>query len=192
MALFLSKVDEGDIGEVEIQANQIIFSNKDKENPEYFKTGNLNDPNLIERLYSKGITSFGTPIVEEMSPILSFLVSWILPIVLIVGVGQLLMRSMTKRMGGMGNAMAFGKSNAKVYVESKTGIKFSDVAGEDEAKDILKEIVEFLHNPGRYREIGAKMPKGALLVGPPGTGKPLLAKAVAGGGQRTVFLHLRL
>lgn len=177
---FLSKINEGDIGEVQIQANQIIFSNKDKENPEYFKTGNLNDPNLIERLYGRGITSFGTPIVEEMSPILSFLISWILPIVLIVGVGQLLMRSMTKRMGGMGNAMSFGKSNAKIYVESKTGIKFSDVAGEDEAKDILKEIVEFLHNPGKYREIGAKMPKGALLVGPPGTGKTLLAKAVAG------------
>ena len=116
-----------------------------------------------------------------MNPILSMLISIVLPIVLIILVGQLLMRSMMKRMGnGMGNAMSFGKSNAKVYVQSETGIKFSDVAGEDEAKEILTEIVDFLHNPKKYTEIGARMPKGALLVGPPGTGKTLLAKAVAG------------
>ena len=119
--------------------------------------------------------------MEKASPILTFLISWLLPIVLMIAVGQLLMRQLTKKMGGgMGNAMSFGKSNAKIYVQSETGIKFRDVAGEDEAKEVLQEIVDFLHNPQKYTEIGAKMPKGALLVGPPGTGKTLLAKAVAG------------
>src|SRR5699024_6576126 len=135
---------------------------------------------ISERLYNAGVI-FDSPIIEQASPIISFLFSWILPFVLIFAFGQLLMRSLTKKMGGgMGNAMSFGKSNAKIYVQSTTGIKFSDVAGEDEAKEILTELVDFLHNPAKYTEIGATMPKGALLVGPPGTGKTLLAKAVAG------------
>ena len=176
---FLSMLDSNEIAQVQIEENQIIFS--DRQTPtNYYKTGILNDPALVDRLYKAGVTSFGTPIVEEMSPLLSFILTWILPIVIMVVVGQLLMRSMTKRMGGMGNAMSFGKSNAKVYVQSTSGIKFADVAGEDEAKEVLQEIVDFLHNPQKYSEIGAKMPKGALLVGPPGTGKTLLAKAVAG------------
>ena len=178
--VFLQMIDEKNISEVQITENEIVFSDK-SDNPRYYKTGNMNDDGLIDRLYNAGITSFGSPIVEEMSPILSFLISWVLPIVLFILIGQLLSRSLMKKMGGsMGNAMSFGKSNAKVYVESKTGIKFSDVAGEDEAKEILAEIVDFLHNPKKYTEIGARMPKGALLVGPPGTGKTLLAKAVAG------------
>ena len=131
--------------------------------------------------HEAGITEFGTPIIEQMSPLMEFLLTWVIPIVVMVALGQWLMKRMTsKMMGGMGNAMSFGKSNAKVYVQSETGIKFADVAGEDEAKEILQEIVDFLHNPKKYEEIGAKMPKGALLVGPPGTGKTLLAKAVAG------------
>ncbi|MCD2491508.1 ATP-dependent zinc metalloprotease FtsH [Lacrimispora sp. NSJ-141] len=178
--VFLTMIDEGKVNEVQIENNEIIFSDKE-EKPNYYKTGNMNDDRLIDRLYGAGITSFGTPIVKEASPILSFLLSWVFPILIFVVIGQLLSRSLMKKMGGsMGNAMSFGKSNAKVYVESKTGIKFSDVAGEDEAKEILTEIVDFLHNPKKYTEIGARMPKGALLVGPPGTGKTLLAKAVAG------------
>ena len=158
---FLSMLDSNEIAQVQIEENQIIFS--DRQTPtNYYKTGILNDPALVDRLYKAGVTSFGTPIVEEMSPLLSFILTWILPIVIMVVVGQLLMRSMTKRMGGMGNAMSFGKSNAKVYVQSTSGIKFADVAGEDEAKEVLQEIVDFLHNPQ------------------PGTGKTLLAKAVAG------------
>lgn len=177
---FLSMIDSKEIARIQIEENQIIFS--DHQTPtNYYKTGRLEDPSLVERLYLAGITSFGTPIIEEMSPLLSFILTWVLPIVVMVVVGQLLMRSMTKRMGGgMGNAMSFGKSNAKIYVQSTSGIKFADVAGEDEAKEVLQEIVDFLHNPQKYSEIGAKMPKGALLVGPPGTGKTLLAKAVAG------------
>ncbi len=149
--------------------------------PNYYKTGVMNDYKLVDRLYEAGITEFGTPIIEQMSPLMEFLLTWVIPIVVMVALGQWLMKRMTsKMMGGMGNAMSFGKSNAKVYVQSETGIKFADVAGEDEAKEILQEIVDFLHNPKKYEEIGAKMPKGALLVGPPGTGKTLLAKAVAG------------
>ena len=160
--------------------NEIIFS--DKSSPaNYYKTGVMNDYKLVDRLYEAGITEFGTPIIEQMSPLMEFLLTWVIPIVVMVALGQWLMKRMTsKMMGGMGNAMSFGKSNAKVYVQSETGIKFADVAGEDEAKEILQEIVDFLHNPKKYEEIGAKMPKGALLVGPPGTGKTLLAKAVAG------------
>ena len=184
---FLSMVEKGEIGQVEIKANEIIFSDKSIE-PSYYKTGTMNDDKLIDRLYDAGITSFGTPIIEEASPILTFLLSWVVPIFIFLAIGQLLSRAMMKRMGGsMGNAMSFGKSNARVYVESKTGIKFSDVAGEDEAKELLQEIVDFLHNPKKYTEIGAKMPKGALLVGPPGTGKTLLAKAVAGEAEVPFF-----
>ena len=177
---FLQMVDNNEISEVQIQSNEIIFS--DKSSPaNYYKTGMMNDYKLVDRLYEAGITEFGTPIIEKMSPLMEFLLTWVIPIVVMVALGQWLMKRMTsKMMGGMGNAMSFGKSNAKVYVQSETGIKFADVAGEDEAKEILQEIVDFLHNPKKYEEIGAKMPKGALLVGPPGTGKTLLAKAVAG------------
>ena len=177
---FLQMVDNNEISEVQIQSNEIIFS--DKSSPaNYYKTGVMNDYKLVDRLYEAGITEFGTPIIEQMSPLMEFLLTWVIPIVVMVALGQWLMKRMTsKMMGGMGNAMSFGKSNAKVYVQSETGIKFADVAGEDEAKEILQEIVDFLHNPTKYEEIGAKMPKGALLVGPPGTGKTLLAKAVAG------------
>lgn len=177
---FLQMVDNNEISEVQIQSNEIIFS--DKSSPaNYYKTGVMNDYKLVDRLYEAGITEFGTPIIEQMSPLMEFLLTWVIPIAVMVALGQWLMKRMTsKMMGGMGNAMSFGKSNAKVYVQSETGIKFADVAGEDEAKEILQEIVDFLHNPKKYEEIGAKMPKGALLVGPPGTGKTLLAKAVAG------------
>ena len=177
---FLQMVDNNEISEVQIQSNEIIFS--DKSSPaNYYKTGVMNDYKLVDRLYEAGITEFGTPIIEQMSPLMEFLLTWVIPIVVMVALGQWLMKRMTsKMMGGMGNAMSFGKSNAKVYVQSETGIKFADVAGEDEAKEILQEIVDFLHNPKKYEEIGAKMPKGALLVGPPGTGKTLLAKAEAG------------
>ena len=177
---FLQMVDNNEISEVQIQSNEIIFS--DKSSPaNYYKTGVMNDYKLVDRLYEAGITEFGTPIIEQMSPLMEFLLTWVIPIVVMVALGQWLMKRMTsKMMGGMGNAMSFGKSNAKVYVQSETGIKFADVAGEDEAKEILQEIVDFLHNQKKYEEIGAKMPKGALLVGPPGTGKTLLAKAVAG------------
>ena len=177
---FLQMVDNNEISEVQIQSNEIIFS--DKSSPaNYYKTGVMNDYKLVDRLYEAGITEFGTPIIEQMSPLMEFLLTWVIPIVVMVALGQWLMKRMTsKMMGGMGNAMSFGKSNAKVYVQSETGIKFADVAGEDEAKEILQEIFDFLHNPKKYEEIGAKMPKGALLVGPPGTGKTLLAKAVAG------------
>ena len=177
---FLQMVDNNEISEVQIQSNEIIFS--DKSSPaNYYKTGVMNDYKLVYRLYEAGITELGTPIIEQMSPLMEFLLTWVIPIVVMVALGQWLMKRMTsKMMGGMGNAMSFGKSNAKVYVQSETGIKFADVAGEDEAKEILQEIVDFLHNPKKYEEIGAKMPKGALLVGPPGTGKTLLAKAVAG------------
>ena len=184
---FLQMVDNNEISEVQIQSNEIIFS--DKSSPaNYYKTGVMNDYKLVDRLYEAGITEFGTPIIEQMSPLMEFLLTWVIPIVVMVALGQWLMKRMTsKMMGGMGNAMSFGKSNAKVYVQSETGIKFADVAGEDEAKEILQEIVDFLHNPKKYEEIGAKMPKGALLVGPPGTGKTLLAKAVAGDANVPCF-----
>lgn len=177
---FLDMIESNQVKQAEIQDQQVIFI--DKQNPpNYYKTGKVEDNTTIsERLYNAGVI-FDSPIIEQASPIISFLFSWILPFVLIFAFGQLLMRSLTKKMGGgMGNAMSFGKSNAKIYVQSTTGIKFSDVAGEDEAKEILTELVDFLHNPAKYTEIGATMPKGALLVGPPGTGKTLLAKAVAG------------
>ena len=173
---FMKMTEDGDIGLVQIQENQIMFTDKAEQN--IYKTGLIEDPDLTQRLYASG-AKFSGEIVEEASPFISALLSWVLPIVLFVGVGQLLSRQMMKRMGGP-NAMAFGSSNAKIYVKSSEGIKFDDVAGEDEAKENLTEIVEYLHDPGKYREIGASMPKGILLVGPPGTGKTMLAKAVAG------------
>ena len=182
---FLDMIDTRKIKEVQVEDNQIIFSDTE-ESTNYYKTGVFYDPGLVDRLHEAG-AEFGTEIVEEPSWWMSFLIS-LLPFIIMIVLGQFLMRSMTKRMGGpMGNAMTFGKSNAKIYVESTTGIKFTDVAGEDEAKEILTEIVDFLHNPEKYAEIGASMPKGALLVGPPGTGKTLLAKAVAGEAEVPFF-----
>ena len=179
---FLSMLEEKQVQEVQLdqQENQIIFSYIfDPVN--YYETGIFPDPDLLTRLQDAGVEGgYGTQIIEQVSPWMSLLMS-LVPFIILIAIGQLMMRSVTKKMGGaMGNAMTFGKSNAKIYVESTTGIRFSDVAGEDEAKEILQEIVDFLHNPAKYSEIGASMPKGALLVGPPGTGKTLLAKAVAG------------
>ena len=176
---FMTMIDNGNIGQVEIQTNQIVFTDKDKTN--IYKTGKMDDPTLMERLHNVAGAEFSSEIIEETSPIVAFLVSWVLPILIFVGLGQLLSRSMMKKMGGDGSMIFnMGKSNAKVYVKSSDGIKFSDVAGEDEAKENLSEIVEYLHDPSKYGEIGASMPKGILLVGPPGTGKTMLAKAVAG------------
>ncbi len=178
---FLSMLEDKQVKEVQIaeEENKIIFS--DKSDPvQYYETGVFNDPELLNRLVEADVDHYGTEIIEKASPWMSLLMS-LVPFIILIAAGQLMMRSLNKRMGGaMGNAMTFGKSNAKIYVESTTGIRFSDVAGEDEAKEILQEIVDFLHNPAKYSEIGASMPKGALLVGPPGTGKTLLAKAVAG------------
>ena len=175
---FIKMTESKEIGQVEIEDNQILFTNKDKS--KIYKTGLLNDDGLVQRLYDSG-AEFSGEIVEQMSPLMSFIVSWVLPVVLFVVLGQLLSRQLMKKMGGP-NAMKFdmGKSSAKVYVQSSDGIKFADVAGEDEAKENLSEVVNYLHNPNKYKEIGASMPKGILLVGPPGTGKTMLAKAVAG------------
>ncbi len=177
---FMTMIDNGNIGKVEIETNQIVFT--DKGNTAVYKTGKMDDPTLMERLHNVDGAEFSSEIIEETSPIVAFIVSWVLPILIFVGLGQLLSRSMMKKMGGGDGSMIFnmGKSNAKVYVKSSDGIKFSDVAGEDEAKENLSEIVEYLHDPSKYGEIGASMPKGILLVGPPGTGKTMLAKAVAG------------
>lgn len=175
---FIKMTENKEIGQVEIEDNQILFTNKDKS--KIYKTGLLNDDGLVQRLYDSG-AEFSGEIVEQMSPLMSFIVSWVLPVVLFVVLGQILSRQLMKKMGGP-NAMKFdmGKSSAKVYVQSSDGIKFADVAGEDEAKENLSEVVDYLHNPNKYKEIGASMPKGILLVGPPGTGKTMLAKAVAG------------
>mgnify|MGYP000305259443 CR=1 FL=1 len=175
---FMDMAENQDLGQVEIQEqeNQIVFTNKDE--TAVYSTGMIPDPDLKQMLKDSG-AEFSGQVIQQTDPILSFLLTWILPIVIFVALGQYLSRRMMKNMGGP-NAMAFGKSNAKVYVKSSEGIKFSDVAGEDEAKDNLKEIVEYLHDPKKYQEIGATMPKGILLVGPPGTGKTMLAKAVAG------------
>ena len=175
---FIKMTENKEIGQVEIEDNQILFTNKDKS--KIYKTGLLNDDGLVQRLYDSG-AEFSGEIVEQMPPLMSFIVSWVLPVVLFVVLGQLLSRQLMKKMGGP-NAMKFdmGKSSAKVYVQSSDGIKFADVAGEDEAKENLSEVVDYLHNPNKYKEIGASMPKGILLVGPPGTGKTMLAKAVAG------------
>lgn len=175
---FMQMTENQEIGRVEVQENQILFT--DKEDTQIYKTGLMNDPDLIYRLKDSGAV-FAGEIVEQMSPFLSFLLSWVLPIAVFAGLGQLMSRKMMEKAGGP-NSMMFGmgKSNAKVYVKSSEGIRFSDVAGEDEAKENSTEIVDYLHNPDKYKEIGASMPKGILLVGPPGTGKTMLAKAVAG------------
>ena len=177
---FMQMTYDKQINEVQIQDNQIVFTAKNDKT--IYKTGLMDDPDRTQRLYDSG-AKFSSEIVEEASPILSFLISWLLPLIIIIGFGQLMYRQMAKKAGG--DSMMFGmggmgKSNAKVYVKSSNGIKFTDVAGEDEAKENLTEIVEYLHDPDKYKEIGASMPKGILLVGPPGTGKTMLAKAVAG------------
>ena len=175
---FLQMAQDQDLGLVEVQEseNQIIFT--DKEENTIYKTGMMPDPDLTQRLADSG-AKFSGEIIEQANPILTFLVSWVLPIVIFIAIGQYMSKKLMQRAGGP-NAMMFGKSNAKVYVKSSEGIKFSDVAGEDEAKENLSEIVDYLHNPNKYKEVGAAMPKGILLVGPPGTGKTMLAKAVAG------------
>ena len=175
---FMSMTEKKEIGRVEIEDNQILFTNNDE--TQIYKTGIMDDPDRTQRLYDAG-AQFSSEIVEETSPLLSALLSFVLPLVIFIGLGQILSRKMMDKMGGP-NAMSFnmGKSNAKVYVKSSDGIRFSDVAGVDEAEESLSEIVNYLHDPSKYREIGATMPKGVLLVGPPGTGKTMLAKAVAG------------
>ena len=185
---FLSMLEDGKVKSVEINDTQIAFTPVEQiqdGKATYYTTNRVTaDDKLVERLLAAGV-EFGQVVPEEMSPIISFLVSWVLPLVIFYGLGSFMFRKMSQRMGG--NTMSFGKSNAKIYVEAQTGKTFDDVAGEDEAKDALKEIVDFLHDPQKYRDIGAKLPKGALLVGPPGTGKTLLAKAVAGEAKVPFF-----
>jgi cell division protease FtsH len=176
---FLTMLKEKEVSVAQVEQDYIYFTDN-SEAANVYRTTTFSDDSLVDRLIESGC-KFGEVKEEEMNPILSLIIAYVLPIVIFIVIGQVLSKSLMKRMGGdMGNAMSFGKSNAKVYVASETGIKFSDVAGEDEAKEALMEIVDFLHDPKKYQEIGAKMPKGALLVGPPGTGKTLLAKAVAG------------
>lgn len=175
---FMTMTEDKKIAKVEIDESEIVFTDKDGN---IYKTGPMNDPDLVQRLHDSG-AEFASQIVEQMSPFLSALLGWIVPIAIFMIIGQVMYKRLMDKAGGGGNAMMFGmgKSNAKVYVKSSEGIKFTDVAGEDEAKENLTEIVDYLHNPDKYREIGASMPKGILLVGPPGTGKTMLAKAVAG------------
>ena len=176
---FMSMTEDKNIGRVDIESNQIIFTDKDES--QVYRTGLMNDPSLTERLYDAG-AAFSSEIVEQTSPILSFLLWFVLPIVLFTALGNFMNKKLMEKMGGP-NSMMFGgmgKSNAKVYVQSTEGIHFADVAGEDEAKENLQEVVNYLHDPSKYKDIGAQMPKGILLVGPPGTGKTMLAKAVAG------------
>ena len=178
---FLDDLESGKISEVNLDTDTIYYLEKDGSREQVYKTGRIFDINEVERLDQAGVV-FSEEIPQKMNPLLSSLISFVLPLVLLWVIGGWLMKRMMKNMGGMGGpgAMTFGKSNAKIYVKSSTGIKFSDVAGEDEAKELLTELVDYLHNPEKYTEIGASLPKGALLVGPPGTGKTLLAKAVAG------------
>lgn len=184
---FITMTQNKEVGKVEIQAqeNQIVFT--DKEEKQIYKTGMVDDPDLTKRLYDSG-AQFSGEIIEQMSPLLNIFLTWILPILIFVGIGQFMYKKLMEKAGGP-NSMAFGmgKSNAKVYVKSSEGIKFSDVAGEDEAKESLAEIVDYLHDPSKYKEVGASMPKGILLVGPPGTGKTMLAKAVAGEANVSFF-----
>lgn len=179
-SFFLKQIDEGNVSKVQIKEDEIIYNVQEENGTEkLYSTAKINDPELISRLYSKGSIDF-TGSIRTANPVAEFIVSWILPLIFMIVLWNLLIKGMGKRIGGLGNAMSFGKSNAKIYVKAQTGTTFADVAGQDEAKEALEEIVDFLHDPQKYAEIGANLPKGALLVGPPGTGKTLLAKAVAG------------
>lgn len=183
---FLAWVDSSKVNKVEVQETQITFSALDETGREkFYTTGRMDDPQLVERLYEANV-HFTSVIPRENSPLITFLLTWILPLIIFIAIAQFFMNRLVKRFGS-NNAMTFGKSNAKVYVEAQTGISFRDVAGQEEAKEALQEVVDFLHNPKRYTEIGAKIPKGVLLVGPPGTGKTLLAKAVAGESKVPFF-----
>lgn len=177
---FVDELNKKNVDEVYVTTNgEIVYTLKDSKWKINYKTGSFPGDDLQQRITDAGVVKYSSEIPTQASPLLNFLVTWILPLIIFIGLGQLMSRAMMKRMGG-GNAMTFGKSNAKIYAESETGKTFADVAGQDEAKEALQEIVDFLHNPQKYAEIGAILPKGALLVGPPGTGKTLLAKAVAG------------
>ncbi len=178
---FISMTEKKDVGQVSISTQENVITFTDKDNSAIYKTAMVDDPDLTKRLYDAG-ASFSGEEIKQMSPLLSIILTWILPIVIFIVIGQLMSKKLMDKAGGGKGAMMFnmGKSNAKIYVKSSDGIKFDDVAGEDEAKENLAEIVEYLHDPGKYKEIGASMPKGILLVGPPGTGKTMLAKAVAG------------
>ena len=182
---FMTMTENQEIDKVQVEQDKILFTKKDDK--QAYKTALMNDPELVERLHKSG-ADFTGEIVEAMNPLLSALLSWVLPILIFFGIGHYMNKRLMKNMGGPG-AMQFGmgKSNAKIFVKPTNGIKFSDVAGEDEAKDSLQEVVEYLHDPTKYRDIGAKMPKGILLVGPPGTGKTMLAKAVAGESEVPFF-----
>ena len=183
-SFFLDKLEEGEITLVQVKNNEIRFKVEAEDKKQVYSTGRMYDPNLVERLHKDENVVF-TENFEESNILMEFLVGWVLPIVFFIILWNILMKGMTKRMGG--NAMSFGKSNAKIYVKAQTGKTFADVAGQDEAKEALVEIVDFLHNPDKYAEIGANLPKGALLVGPPGTGKTLLAQAVAGEAEVPFF-----
>ena len=179
-SFFLNQLDDNTITKAEIKEGTILFEVKGSDGKtQLYSTVRIYDPDLVSRLHENGNVDF-TGSIEEENPLFTFLVSWVLPIIFMIILWNVLIKGMSKRMGGMGNAMSFGKSNAKIYVKAQTGKTFADVAGQDEAKEALEEIVDFLHNPNKYAEIGANLPKGALLVGPPGTGKTLLAQAVAG------------
>ncbi len=181
---FLKKVDNRQVEEVQIEQNYIQFTTKSHDEGKVYKTGVIDDPQLVERLHEADVT-FTKTIPKESSPILTFLLTWIVPIIIFLFIGNFLMRRL--RSGGTGTALTFGKSNARIYVEAEVGKSFDDVAGQDEAKEALLEIVDFLHHPKKFKEIGAKMPKGVLLVGPPGTGKTLIAKALAGESKVPFF-----
>ena len=182
-SFFLEQIEDGNVSKVEITDSEVNFQTKDDQK---YSTVRIDDPDLVERLNDKGDIEF-TGVSTQQSPLQSFLFAWVLPLIFLFALYSLLFRTLGKRMGGLGNAMSFGKSNAKVYVKAQTGKTFEDVAGQDEAKEALKEIVDFLHDPDKYAEIGANLPKGALLVGPPGTGKTLLAQAVAGEAEVPFF-----
>ena len=185
---FLQMLENKQVETVEIQSDRLVITQKPQENEEeesfyglrgkQYYTGIINDPELTDRIIASGATQYRE--VQNNSPIISFLATWVLPFLLIYAISGLILRSVMKKMGGAGGPMSFGKNTAKIYAQKETGVTFADVAGQEEAKESLQEIVDFLHKPERYTAIGAKLPKGALLVGPPGTGKTLLAKAVAG------------
>ncbi len=185
---FLKMIENNQVENVQVEETQIHFSGIDEDgNKQVYVTGKMEDPKLADRLYEADVDTFKQVIPQEVSPLINFLLTWVLPFAILFAIGRVFTNRMLNRMGGMGNAMSFGKSNAKIYVEAQTGISFEDVAGQDEAKEALNEVVDFLHNPARYKEIGAKIPKGVLLVGPPGTGKTLLARAVAGESKVPFF-----